>query len=372
MSRPATHAGTWYSDDASKLNLQLNGFFNNATSTLTQINSTIHDNLDYNNYNHDYSLGIKGARILIGPHAGFTYSGSRLAETYQAWDISRPIKTIFILGPSHHVAFKNYVMISKYHQYQTPLGNLYLDIKINNQLINLDFIKFMLDDIDNDEHSFEIHAPFIKYRLNSYQFESPKIVPILILSMDSNLLNKLQSCLLPYLLDPANHFVISSDFCHWGSRFAYTKYYSNDNLISLSLSTKLKLDDLPIYKSIEKLDRKAMIIATNGDFDAWVDYINQTGNTICGQKPISLILKLLQELSKINSNNNSNGIANGTTNGTTNGKSNGNASTSINSTNYELLSDKPPVFNWIGYSQSNHAKKVYDSSVSYASGYAIA
>jgi predicted class III extradiol MEMO1 family dioxygenase len=26
----------------------------------------------------------------------------------------------------------------------------------------------------------------------------------------------------PYLSDPANLFIISSDFCHWGSRFRYT------------------------------------------------------------------------------------------------------------------------------------------------------
>lgn len=30
--------------------------------------------------------------------------------------------------------------------------------------------------------------------------------------------------LAPYLDDPSNLFVISSDFCHWGSRFSYTFY----------------------------------------------------------------------------------------------------------------------------------------------------
>jgi hypothetical protein len=28
--------------------------------------------------------------------------------------------------------------------------------------------------------------------------------------------------LAPYLLDPSNLFIISSDFCHWGSRFKFT------------------------------------------------------------------------------------------------------------------------------------------------------
>lgn len=28
----------------------------------------------------------------------------------------------------------------------------------------------------------------------------------------------------PYLDDPANVFIVSSDFCHWGRRFSYTHY----------------------------------------------------------------------------------------------------------------------------------------------------
>lgn len=28
--------------------------------------------------------------------------------------------------------------------------------------------------------------------------------------------------LAPYLADPSNLFIISSDFCHWGSRFKFT------------------------------------------------------------------------------------------------------------------------------------------------------
>ncbi len=30
----------------------------------------------------------------------------------------------------------------------------------------------------------------------------------------------------PYLDDPENLFVVSSDFCHWGTRFSYTYYNS--------------------------------------------------------------------------------------------------------------------------------------------------
>jgi hypothetical protein len=33
--------------------------------------------------------------------------------------------------------------------------------------------------------------------------------------------------LAPYIADPFNLFIISSDFCHWGSRFSYTHYDSS-------------------------------------------------------------------------------------------------------------------------------------------------
>ncbi len=34
--------------------------------------------------------------------------------------------------------------------------------------------------------------------------------------------------LAPFLQDPGNLFAISSDFCHWCSRFQYTRYDPTD------------------------------------------------------------------------------------------------------------------------------------------------
>jgi len=43
--------------------------------------------------------------------------------------------------------------------------------------------------------------------------------------------------LAPYLADPANCFVISSDFCHWGSRFSYTFYDKSQASLGSSHAT---------------------------------------------------------------------------------------------------------------------------------------
>lgn len=48
-----------------------------------------------------------------------------------------------------------------------------------------------------------------------------------------------------YLKEPENLFIISSDFCHWGSQFRYTYYDSSFT---------------QIYESIENLDLMVTIV----------------------------------------------------------------------------------------------------------------
>lgn len=50
--------------------------------------------------------------------------------------------------------------------------------------------------------------------------------------------------LAPYLADPSNLFVVSSDFCHWGQRFRYTYYNQQCG---------------QIHQSIEALDKMVCI-----------------------------------------------------------------------------------------------------------------
>lgn len=328
--RPATHAGTWYPNSSIKLGSQLDGFFK-----------------------HAFDLGksgklVRGARILIGPHAGFAYSGIRLAESFTAWDTSR-VKRVFILGPSHHVYFKSSAMVSGYEYYETPFGKLPVDVETTKKMTELEgsqggsVFKYMSDDVDDEEHSFEMHTPFIYYKCKNLPQGLPQIIPIMISGLSDRLSKDIIGALLPYLEDEENTFIISSDFCHWGSRFGYTQYLAQkpakgiqlDDLLNLRHSTKIKLTDMPIYKSIEFLDREAMHIASSGSYSLWKEYISTTGNTICGQKPIGIILRLLEEYEK-------------------SGKS---------------IVAGNDVFNWISYSQSSQVHKYHDSSVSYVSGY---
>lgn len=85
-----------------------------------------------------------------------------------------------------------------------------------------------------------IHS-FVLYLLFTCSFRNQfTIVPILVGSISPDVEATYGELLAPYLADPQNLFVISSDFCHWGKRFSYTYYEDSCG---------------PIHKSIEKLDK---------------------------------------------------------------------------------------------------------------------
>lgn len=335
--RPATHAGSWYSSNRAELRAQFSRFFRGASQLVREIN----ENGD------DVTKTIPGARILIAPHAGYTYSGKRLAESFNVWDTSK-VKRVFILGPSHHVYFRGFARVTAYSEYETPLGNLPVDVELMDKFVQLNgkktgkqVFRYMDETMDDDEHSFEMHAPYIYYKTENLPQGIPRIVPIMISSLDSTGVDDVVTELLPYLQDEENTFIISSDFCHWGLRFNYTNYvphgpdeFKYKDVQRLLRGSVLRPHDNKIFKSIEILDKEAMKIASTGSSIAWTEYIGSTGNTICGQKPIEVVLKLLERYRKEKGHESSG-----------------------------------PVFNWIAYSQSNKVLTVDDSSVSYASGY---
>ena len=83
--------------------------------------------------------------------------------------------------------------------------------------------------------------------------------------------------LAPYLADPHNFFIISSDFCHWGQRFNYTWMDESKG---------------NIWQSIEWLDSQGMTAIESLDPLAFQAYQETYGNTICGRNPITVFLQV--------------------------------------------------------------------------------
>jgi AmmeMemoRadiSam system protein B len=102
--------------------------------------------------------------------------------------------------------------------------------------------------------------------------------------------------LAPYLADPANVFVISSDFAHWGTRFRYTYYRpASGTAVSLGASSKVP-KDRAIHESIKDVDFECMGSCESGSHDAWLGTLEDTGNTVCGRHPIGVMMAAVEEL----------------------------------------------------------------------------
>ncbi|CDZ98833.1 Predicted dioxygenase [Phaffia rhodozyma] len=286
-TRQASHAGDWYTKSGSALSRELDGFLGNVPSS-----STVGDRGEL------FEPPVKGCKAVIAPHAGFSYSGPTAGWAYRSIDTTG-IKRVFILGPSHHYYLTS-CALSRCKTYETPVGSLELDLDVIQQLKQTGEFEEMTRDQDEDEHSIEMHLPFVR---KVFQDQSIKIVPVLVGSISLSEENRFGKILAPYINDPETFTVVSSDFCHWGSRFRYTHYTpsaSSDEFISLSSHRALN-PDRPIYQSIEALDKEAINILegegrmsnVHRDF-AW--YLKRTKNTICGRHPIGVLLGAMAEL----------------------------------------------------------------------------
>lgn len=119
----------------------------------------------------------------------------------------------------------------------------------------------------------------------------------------------------PYIADESNAFVVSSDFCHWGSRFGYTYYIPSSPSPAVTklplpgageieadgldkghnLSSRDKSPKKPqIHESIAHMDFACMEAVCTGSHANFLDVLKQTGNTVCGRHPIGVVMAGLE------------------------------------------------------------------------------
>lgn len=76
-------------------------------------------------------------------------------------------KRVFLLGPSHHHYLERGALTRCTH-YGTPLGNLLIDAATTAELHSTGKFDWMSQDVDEDEHSLEMHLPYIHKMLSRY------------------------------------------------------------------------------------------------------------------------------------------------------------------------------------------------------------
>ena len=186
---------------------------------------------------------------IISPHAGYVFSGSVAASSFNQINPKKKYKTVFVIGSSHRTSFDGASIYNK-GNYKTPLGMVEVDLKIANNLINkYDVFKYNAG-AHEYEHSIEVQLPFLQHIIET-EF---KIVPIVVATQSPETCKQISKALAPYF-NADNLFIISTDFSHYPSyeeackvdKYTADAIISNnpDNLLStLKKNSQLKISNL--------------------------------------------------------------------------------------------------------------------------------
>ncbi|KAF5719053.1 hypothetical protein FMUND_4842 [Fusarium mundagurra] len=278
--RPADKAGSWYEKEPEDLRPELQSYLTAVPESLDGV-----------------SLPIPGARVIIAPHAGYAFSGPCAAWAYKTLDLSHA-KRVIVLGPSHRYYLEG-CAATNFEKYATPFGDLEIDREVVRELQEALEMENMPKRREIEEHSLEMHMPYLYLRCQE-TFDSldkfPKIVPVLVGSNNRQEEKAIGRALLPYLRDPENAFIISSDFCHWGDDFSYLPYSRTKSPSDLIRLQKYgpKPKGPPIHETIRVIDEAAMDAVESGSHDAFLDSLKQTRNTVCGRHPIGVAMAALE------------------------------------------------------------------------------
>lgn len=143
---------------------------------------------------------------VIAPHAGYIYSGPVAATAYRYLTrFKDQIKRVILLGPSHRIPLSGLAMSSASH-FATPLGLIPIDHDSYRRITNLPAVK-LLDAAHLQEHSLEVHLPFLQTVLDDFL-----LVPLVVGDA-----SKEQVANVLKALDPKTDtlIVVSSDLSHY-------------------------------------------------------------------------------------------------------------------------------------------------------------
>eukprot|EP00903_Cladosiphon_okamuranus_P021530 g19793.t1 len=216
------------------------------------------------------------------------------------------VATVFVLGPSHHVHLRG-CAVSTASSLETPLGDLPINQEVTQELLASGHFEAMTPRMDEDEHSIEMHLPFIKKVMEG---RTCNVVSVMVGALSDRKEEHYGRILAPYVDDASNFFIISSDFCHWGSRFRFQAHDPTHGAI---------------HNHIHWLDHKGMALIQDQNAGGFRRYLAEHGNTICGRHPIATFMDAIR----------------------------------ISSTNFDV--------EWVKYAQSSKVTSPQESSVSYAS-----
>ena len=245
--REAVFAGSWYEGSREGLASQVDRFLTGVPE------------------------GIKlpgPVRGIVSPHAGYVYSGQTAAFAYRLLQGSG-VNRVIVLAPSHRMPFHG-ASIAAVDYYETPLGRIPLARQICDKLTGHALIQ-SIPGAHSDEHSLEIQLPFLQQVLGEF-----RLVPLVIGNLSAGECAGLADALRPFM-DEKTVVVASSDFTHYGEGFGYVPFKD------------------PVKENLKKLDYGAFDRITALDPQGFLEYVEETGATICGRLPIAVLLHMFNK-----------------------------------------------------------------------------
>jgi AmmeMemoRadiSam system protein B/AmmeMemoRadiSam system protein A len=258
-TRQPRFAGTWYSADGAKLNAQLGDYLTRAEKEMEK--HPIDDAFANNKPAGENILAV------AVPHAGYMFSGQTAAYAYESLK-GRPVKRVFLLGPSHYRAFRG-IALPAQSTFATPLGNLKLDETTIKALSHFPLFHENKE-VHDQEHSLEMQLPLIKKVLGDVQ-----VVPLAVGVLENAQEVRMVASILKRYMRAGDIVIVSSDFTHYGPRFEYEPFTDN------------------IPENIKKLDQGAFDCLERVDLEAFMQFREKTHDTICGFYPCALLLAML-------------------------------------------------------------------------------
>ena len=217
LIKPLRFSGSWYSDEASEVYAQLQGFLDKAKQ---------------------YPIYPK---MMVVPHAGLRFSGEIAATAYKIFERDKDkYDRAILIGPSHRYAFTG-LAIPSVDAFDTPFGTLKIDTDAYRDLAKFQDV-FVLDEAFENEHCLEMQLPFLKMIKPSL-----KIIPMITGDITPE---KTADILEPFLKDERTFIFISSDLSHFHD---YQKAKGLDNITGSCID---KLD--PIIKSKNACGHRAI------------------------------------------------------------------------------------------------------------------
>ena len=249
--RHSVLAGAWYPADPAELAILADGYLAEASTIELTLKHPI--------------------RALILPHAGYRYSG-QIAGMGAGLLRGSPYRRVVVLAPTHYSPFRG-LSIADVDYYATPLGKVPVDGAAVDRL-RISPLVTTDPQAHVREHSIEIQLPLLQQVLPA----GWQLIPVLVGQLSGQGYTEAATLLRP-LLNDETLLVVSSDFTHYGASFQYQPFP-----IDRRTSNRIK-----------QLDEGALQHILHKNTEAFLAYRQRTGITVCGFRPIALLLELLND-----------------------------------------------------------------------------